>query len=289
MTIKLNVNDIVQNLRTQGVIDSRSEVKNQMDGTTDGLVFTVQVNEAPKYVLKLDHPQHISLVTQFKQTYRDSPLLPKLIYIAPDNAFFVYSYLTGTTDYKRGSKAQWLTILASGLINHYKRFSDSDKWGYWLEEPCDTWRDFLALAVEYARNQVGSYLSLEDYSVVKSFVENTALGEEQDRFLLHGDCGVHNFVFEQDALTGVIDPSPIIGPPLYDFLYAFCSSPDDLNLETLMPAFSLLHHTGISQSKLVEEVIIQLYYRIAICLKHHPQDLSDYLKAWSYWKTLISH
>jgi hypothetical protein len=174
MTIKLNVNDIIQNLRTQGVIDNRSEVKNQMNGTTDGLVYTIKVNDVPKYILKLDHPQHISLVAQFKQTYRDSPLLPRLIYTAPDNGFIVYSYLSGTTDYTRGSKAQWLTILASGLINHYKRFNDSDKWGYWLEEPRDTWRDFLAQAVEYAQDQVGGHLSLEDYSIVKSFVENAS-------------------------------------------------------------------------------------------------------------------
>jgi hypothetical protein len=56
-----------------------------------------------------------------------------------------------------------------------------------------------------------------------------------------------------------------------------------------MPAFSVLNHTAISQSRLIEEVIILLYYRIAICLKHHPHDLSDYLKAWGYWKALISH
>lgn len=31
-----------------------------------------------------------------------------------------------------------------------------------------------------------------------------------------------------------------------------------------------------------EEVIIQLYCRIGICLKHHPHDLADYLKAWDY-------
>jgi len=52
-------------------------------------------------------------------------------------------------------------------------------------------------------------------------------------FLLHGDCGVHNFIFNDNQLSGVIDPSPITGDPLYDFIYAFCSSPDELSKETI--------------------------------------------------------
>ena len=106
--------------------------------------------------------------------------------------------------------------------------------------------------------------------------------------MLHGDCGVHNFVYDQNVLKGVIDPSPIVGPVLYDFIYAFCSSPDDLSLETLISTVTLLNHVSIERSRLIEEVIIQLYCRIGICLKHHPHDLADYLKAWDYWKVLIS-
>jgi Ser/Thr protein kinase RdoA (MazF antagonist) len=73
-------------------------------------------------------------------------------------------------------------------------------------------------------------------------IQNISKSEDQERFLLHGDCGVHNFVFDQNTIVGVIDPSPIVGPVLYDFLYAFCSSPDNLNLETLIPTFTLLNH-----------------------------------------------
>jgi streptomycin 6-kinase len=134
---------------------------------------------------------------------------------------------------------------------------------------------------------VGSLLPAEDYYKVKSFVGNVSNGEEYERFLLHGDCGVHNFVFDQNALTGVIDPSPIVGPVIYDFIYAFCSSPDDLKLETLIPAFILLNHQTMERSRLIEEVIIQLYCRIGTCLKYHPEDLADYLKAWEYWKALV--
>lgn len=80
----------------------------------------------------------------------------------------------------------------------------------------------------------------------------------------------------------------MVGPVLYDFIYAFYSSPDDLNLETLFAAFEFLNHEPIDNVRLIEEVVLQLYCRIGISAKVHPHDLQDYLKAWDYWKALVS-
>ena len=64
--------------------------------------------------------------------------------------------------------------------------------------------------------------------------------KQEEKYFLHGDTGVHNFVFRQNQLVGVIDPDPMAGPVIYDFTYAFCSSPDDLDMETLLDSFALL-------------------------------------------------
>ncbi|QWU17010.1 Phosphotransferase enzyme family protein [Paenibacillus sophorae] len=282
-----DITGIVNDLHEKGIIDHTDNLIHSTTGTTEGLVYVLSVNNRPQYVLKLDLPQQNILVEQFLHTYRHSALLPKLLYTDPAKAFIVYTYISGITHYKRGSKINWLTLLVNGLINHYENYSHTDKWGFWVEDPCPTWRDFIDQDVEYARMNVGSHLPIEDYYKVKSLVGNISKGEEKERFLLHGDCGVHNFVFDQNELIGVIDPAPIVGPVLYDFIYAFCSSPDDLNLETLISAFTLLNHEPIERSRLIEEVIIQLYCRIGICIKHHPHDLADYLKAWDYWKALV--
>ncbi len=79
---------------------------------------------------------------------------------------------------------------------------------------------------------------MEDYNKVKSLVDN--ISNVESKYLLHGDTGVHNFVFHESQLVGVIDPSPMIVPLLYDFTYAFCSSPDDLKVDTLFATFDLL-------------------------------------------------
>ena len=75
---------------------------------------------------------------------------------------------------------------------------------------------------------------------------------------------------------------------MYDFTYAFCSSPDELNVSTLLSVYSLLTQDDpLSKERLLEEVLFQLYTRIGICIRVHPHDLSDYLKAWKEWREYL--
>ncbi|MEX1028964.1 MAG: phosphotransferase [Paenibacillaceae bacterium] len=281
MTRNPDVYAILTTLRARGVIDYNAKIATKMSGTTDGLVYTLTVNEEPKYVLKIDNHQSISFVEQLHQAYIKSPVLPKLIYTDPAKTFIVYSYITGTTHNNRGSKVNWLSLLVKDLLNHYEINHQLKIWGR-LELPRESWREFNERSLEGARNNVGSLLPIEDYYKVKPLIEN--ISKVDDKYLLHGDTGVHNFIFHEFGLVGVIDPSPMVGPVIYDFTYAFCSSPDDLNLETLFAAFELFNHKSIERLRLIEEVTFQLYCRIGICAKVHPHDMDDYLKAWDNWR-----
>lgn len=280
-----DVNSIVQSLIQLDVIDLNSKLNHKMNGTTDGLVYTLTVHEEPKYVLKLDNSENISIANQFYSTYEASSVLPKLYYTDPANRFIVYSYIKGTTHYNRGSKINWLSLLVTELLNHYQIDESTNTWGNFIA-PYHSWREFNERGITEARKNLDTLLPTEDYDKVKSLLDSTSTVNK--KYLLHGDTGVHNFVFDKTILTGVIDPSPVSGPLIYDFAYAFCSSPDDLNLETLCTAFDLLHDPSIEKSRLIEEVILQLYCRIGICAKVHPHDLKDYLKAWDCWKVFIS-
>ncbi len=76
---------------------------------------------------------------------------------------------------------------------------------------------------------------------------------------------------------------------LYDFTYAFCSSPDSLNIETLLRLFALWKDNApFTKERLVDEVIFQLYFRIGVCIKVHPEDFSSYMKVWSEWREYLS-
>jgi hypothetical protein len=286
MLENVDINDIIKNLCEKGLIGKNIIAINNKTGSTDGHVYILSENNEEKYVLKIDHPQQIILAEDFLNTYHHISLLPKILYTDPDKAFIVYSYIAGTTHKNRGLKINWLTILAKELFNQYEKSLQTEMWGR-IQRPIQTWSEWNYRSLEDTRDNWGSLLTVEDYDRVRSIVENISkCAEHESRYLLHGDTGIHNFVFHEHSLNGVIDPSPMIGPMLYDFTYAFCSSPDDLNLETLIATFTLLNHEPVERSRLIEEVIFQLYCRIGICIQFHPHDMEDYLKAWEYWKSL---
>jgi hypothetical protein len=253
--MKIDINNIIKNLHEKGLIDNTVIATHNKSGSTDGLVYILSEHNEAKYVLKIDSPQQIILAEQFLHTYRRINLLPEIFYTDSAKAFIVCLYIAGTTHYNRGLKINWMTILVNELFNHYEKYLQLDKWGR-LESPIQSWSEWNNRSLEDTRSDWGTLLSFEDYCRVKSIVDNISKSEGQGaRYLLHGDAGVHNFVFDELSLVGIIDPSPMIGPLLYDFTYAFCSSPDDLNLETLMAAFTLLNHEPIEKARLIEPVL----------------------------------
>lgn len=268
------------------ISDQITNVK-RLKGTTEGVVYLLGVSNEAKYVLKFDHMTQVLSVGQFLEMYQHSILLPQLVCTAPDKTYFIYSYMNGKTHFNRGAKKDWLKHVVTELLNKYTVYTSDHTWGR-LEYPCHSWYEFNASGIGEARTSIGAMLPVGDHVFIESLSHklfNNA--ESRIRYLLHGDTGVHNFVFDKYSLVGVIDPSPMVGPLIYDFMYAFCSSPDDLNVETLFAAFDLLEHEPMDRVTLIQEAAIQLYCRIGICLRHHPEDLEGYLAAWQYWKRYL--
>ncbi|MBU5353927.1 aminoglycoside phosphotransferase family protein [Paenibacillus barcinonensis] len=282
-----SVKDINMLFQKHGIHEQIVEAK-RLSGTTEGWVFRLRAISGEQYILKWDDSEQIHIARQFLETYSDVRLLPSLLFAGSDSTFFVYSYMTGETHYNRGPKKIWLTRLVKELFNTYVRVADTAAWGR-MELPRRTWREFNQISIEEARENLGDVLGAEDYNLVQILVNRLFQKDEDARFLLHGDTGVHNFVFEQKELIGVIDPSPMVGPVLYDFLYAFCSSPDDLDPAMLWDVFKLLEHVDMNQFRLLEEAMVHLYCRIGLSNKHHPQDLPEYLRAWNEWRQHIMH
>ncbi|MDQ0092044.1 hypothetical protein J2T12_005488 [Paenibacillus anaericanus] len=259
----------------------------RLSGTTSGLVLRLESTQDNKYILKFDDPSQIQLVQKLLETYQNSELLPKILLTAQDSSYFVYTFIDGTTHFNRGLKKSWLTLLVKNLFNKYVHYQENDIWGR-IEYPRKTWKEFNEISIEETRINIGNILPLDDYNFVNSKAKKIFDNDidQGEKFLLHGDTGVHNFVYNQSTLIGVIDPSPMVGPIIYDFLYAFCSSPDDINIETLFSSFEFLEQGHIEKSRLIEEALIHLYCRIGLSVKHHPDDLPEYLKAWNEWKQL---
>ncbi|SCY88411.1 Phosphotransferase enzyme family protein [Paenibacillus polysaccharolyticus] len=286
ININPSTKEINELLQKHSIHEHIVEVR-QLSGTTAGRVFRLLASSGERYILKWDDPEDIRVTCQFLNTYSEVMLLPKVLFTSSDNTYFAYSFMEGVTHNHRGAKKEWLTRLVKELLNTYVRLPDTKLWGR-MGYPRETWRGFNQISIDEARENLGDVLTAEDYDLVQSTVNRLFEKEETARFLLHGDTGVHNIVFEQKELVGVIDPSPMVGPVIYDFLYAFCSSPDDLDPTLLWDVFGHLEQVTMDKFRLMEEALVHLYCRIGLSNKHHPQDLPEYLEAWDLWKWHIT-
>ncbi|HDR7961914.1 aminoglycoside phosphotransferase family protein [Bacillus wiedmannii] len=271
----MDISIIAAQLVKEKVISHDPNSIKVLNGGTTSTVYLLD----EKYVVKLNEPDVIREEANFLSFYEGNTLFSKLLYKEPFHTYFVYSFLEGNTSCEQGYKRSTLRTLVKEVINKYKIVPEADGWG-WKESPVQSWNEFLTGNVKTAYENVKRYISEEEYRKVLKLANRDA-GVNQP-FLLHGDFGFHNFIFQENELYGVIDPLPVLGDPIYDLIYAFCSTPEDLTKETIDYVMKqCVFHK--KERDLYEEIVIGLYLRIDTCLRHHPKDLEDYLVAWRYW------
>jgi aminoglycoside phosphotransferase len=285
--------DFIADLQERGVVGSEYTEYKQMSGGTTSVVAKLWATESaggqdkPVYVIKANTPELNREEAHFLQVYQEIKLFPTLHDLAPDHSFLLYHFVPGEMVVKGALKAQALIDLVEQVINHYQPIHSSTGWG-WCDEPVSQWQEFLSTRVRNAREAIGEHLTDADYALVHQLASLAHRTPDQhSAYLLHGDCGVHNFLTADGRLSGVIDATPVVGTTIYDLLYAYCSSPEDLSEETLLKAVSrLATWSEPVTGALCEEVLIALYCRIGTCVRHHPADLPRYLEAWQQWQTI---
>ena len=283
------INKIMEALINNSLLNKDFKVEKLNSGTTNGVLYLLIVDNKPTYVVKIDTANIIIPTQLFLTAYSNTSLLPNILYTDPEKKFIVYDYIAGETHFNRGAKFDWMTILIKELFDKYKKVDETIPWGRINGASKSSWSEFNLTSLQYARQNIGDVLSLEDHKRVEILVDGlNRYSNLEEKYYLHGDTGVHNFVYLNNQLKGVIDPSPLIGPKMYDFTYAFCSSPDNLDTNTLLKLFTMWNRDGsYTEERLLDEVIFQLYTRIGICIKVHPHDLEEYLIAWKNYEKYL--
>ncbi|MDO3408157.1 hypothetical protein QWJ34_00100 [Saccharibacillus sp. CPCC 101409] len=286
MTLAPRIYATIQHLFMKGIIDT-VELREKPEREGDKRDYLLTESGKPKYMLRMDTPENIAMAEQLHKAYPDNPLLPNVLYADPVKGYLVQPYAAGTTGSDpavRGAKKVWLPALVAGLLNRYEADDAGGKWGR-LTEPCSSWSEFNERELSRARENLSGLQPAEDCERVALLLE--PLAEAGSKFLLHGNADVHHFVFLKNELAGVLEPRPTAGPVLYDFVQAFCSTPDDLSLETLFDAYSLLDAKSADQERLVQETLLRLYGRIGVCAAEGSSELGEYLAAWQFWRMLL--
>jgi len=275
---------IVNELIREGIIENDVEEFESLKGGTSSKIGYLKLRNGQKFIIKSNAPKVIEAESYFLNVYQDVSLFPSLIFVDPAFRYIVYTYIEGEYD-GHFDKKYALKVLVKKVINCYNPAEIQGMWGL-MEEPVTSWGNYLLGEIEVASERLNSVLGKEDCQFIRSLVVKSNRNVIDYPFLLHGDCGVHNFIWKNEQLCGVIDPTPIVGTPIYDLVFAFCSSPMDLSKETIIEAAKDMKFP-IAEEKLVEEVMIGLYIRISRCVIYHPKDLPKYLKAWYEWKEIF--
>jgi len=281
----VKISEIIEQLVVNEVIVDYPKGSKKLTGGTTSRLYLLEGKE--QCVVKLNEPKVIEEEAYFLDFYENESIFPKLLYVDPLNRYMAYSFIPGSTSYHAGDKRDILCTLVQKVIDRYKTAMSMDQWG-WKEEPVHSWQDFLLERVMEARENVRSYIAEEDFHTVLKLVHSpNRKAYSNQPFLLHGDCGFHNFICRENKLYGVIDPLPVLGDPIYDLIYAFCSTPEDLTKEMIGEVVEKSAFHNRARNILYEEVVIVLYCRLDACMRHHPEDLEAYLKAWCYWMNHI--
>ncbi|MFD4708037.1 aminoglycoside phosphotransferase family protein [Gottfriedia sp. NPDC058432] len=285
----MQIESLITDLSNMNLI-SKKEIKyTQLTGGTSSSIYllSTRINES-KYIIKLNDPRILESEAYFLNFYNKIDLLPNLLFAEKTFKYIVYPFIPGSTNYVRNNKTELLVTLVEQLINNYEPYPNAPGWG-WAEDLSNSWSDFLLSRMTESHKTLDSHLDKKDHTLIFSIINNSnQVTYHGEPFLLHGDCGIHNFIFNKGKLSGIIDPTPVFGDPLYDLIYAFCSSPDNLTKETISTAVSHLKFLQNIDSHIIyRNVIVGLYFRLATCIRHHPNDLDEYLIAWNYWTSLV--
>jgi hypothetical protein len=333
--------EIAAGLRAAGVIDSRlTECRRLSGGTVSRVAALSRPGGPSELVVKINAPAVVRAEAQFLETYGASPLLPALRHLDPACRFLVCEFRPGVQvryGEHRADVAGAMLTLVRDLLSRYVPFdaagdgAERERPGQraaqqgaqrmgqpgapgkrvgWVAELPDgaedggrlTWPEFLGERMSHRHALLAGYLPEEDGQLVERLARAAHRREEGPLYLLHGDCGAHNFLFEPSSggeptevgpLAAVIDPDPMVGYPVFDLAFAFVSWPNGLEPEAILPAAEALLAAGRWRPRsdwrriLWEEVAIALYMRMGTCLMHHPRDLPAYLESWKRWRGMV--
>ena len=224
-----------------------------------------------KYLIKQNEKNVLMAEVEFLKLNK-SKFFQNIIYVDKDYEFVVYEYIEGEIMKSVDNVDDLISKIYNITIN-YKKYNHS-RFGY-LNEEVNTWADFLEQEIEYSKKYLSGYVNNDD--ILKKCIKNLTKYDFEVK-LIHGDFGTHNFIKKDKKLVGVIDPMPVIGDPLYDFLFAIVSNVQILTKVTLDKIYDIVKEP---KEKVLSMFIIVLYCRMARCIKYHPQDMNTYMKVWN--------
>ena len=232
----------------------------------NGLVLLIN----DKYVLKSLKDKEYDDVIMFEDYYKFVKGFRKSIYRSNEFKYVLYDYIEidKLIDYTKIKIFNQIYDLVKE-----ERKIDNESYGY-LDDLKSSWYEFLQAEVNYSKELLGNDNKNKLVDKALKIVKK----EKIEKYLLHGDLGVHNFLIK-DKIINVIDPIGVIGDYLYDFYFAILSDysiTENLDFEFILSYFD-------RKEKYKKALFAIVYYiRMARAFKYNKADYERFLKDFKY-------
>ncbi|MBQ8299349.1 MAG: hypothetical protein IJX99_05730 [Clostridia bacterium] len=224
-----------------------------------------------QYVVKQNLQSLLKSEVEFYEMYKDVKKLQKVVLSSDENKYIVYEFIPGDVMHTVDDFDDVMANIKE-IINSYKDY-EKDEFGY-IYKPSTSWIEFLKSEVHEE-----SLKFSDSFDFLPHVYEAIATLEKFTfkKKLIHGDFGTHNFIKKDRKFVAAIDPIPVAGDPLYDFLYACLSN---LDIVKHLSVDYLVEETGEPEEKVKAMLIIMLFFRLSVCLRHHKEDFDSYIDFW---------
>lgn len=269
--MKININNHFINQSINkfllSINEKLSSIEEMKNGTDSKVVL---INN--KYIFKFHNTNTIKAEYQFFNS-NNNKLNEQIIYVDENFKYIIYRFI------ESGDKAFNINQLLKIIKDYVYEYSDYTSNGYgFLFEETSSWKEFLESEINDKKDFALSILTTLDYKKVITAL-NTLNNYTFNKKLMHGDFGLHNMLFLDNKLTGIIDPQPLIGDPLYDFIFFIFSASKISSLININDIYNLIPNEP--KEKINAMITIILFGRIARCIKYNLKDKDYFISLWN--------
>ncbi len=206
-----------------------------------------------------------------------------LFYDDNSDEYIVYGYIDNDNIEKEKINIEKLKNNMKEYIASYKG-CDWNGYGYLFEEK-KSWSDFFESEMSWRKPYAFEVLNKFEYNKVERAI--SVLNKYPvNKVILHGDLGIHNLLFKNNDLVGVIDPQPIAGDRIYDYIFFIFSDLIFCKDMTMLKLYDDLQNEATE--KIDALVILVLFDRIIRCVRHNSNNTNEYLKLWENYTYQIN-
>lgn len=239
------------------------------EGATDSIVFSIDNSYLIKTFTENEFDVQLEFLNKYKNKY-----FQKIVYANRELYYICFNFVDGRKFNLKDINVKDALDDIYDITSNYSKY-EYNGYGYLFSDYNKSWKQFLNDEVMYSKQEIEAI----DVSKVEEAI-NIIGGYHCDKYLIHGDFGVHNFLISNGRIR-VIDPMGVVGDPLYDFYFAILS---DSDIYMQLDVNQILEYFDRDMEYKRALFLIVLYIRMSRAHKYDIDSFDNYINLYERFR-----